>query len=206
MRLYYHPFSSNARRAVMTALQLNVPLDLVRVNLATGEQRAPDYLKLNPNGKVPVLEDDDFVLWESHAIMVYLAEKTPGQTLYPSDIRARADVNRWLFWCAYHFTPAVGILNWERMVKRLIGAGDPDPAAIARGEAQVRDTARVLDAHLAEREWLAGTTLSLADLAIASPLMSTESAQLPVQDSPNLMRWFRRIQELEVWRKTNPAP
>src|SRR5262245_37217357 len=120
MRLYHHPMSSNARRARMTAIHLGTKLDLVVVDLGNGEQRRPDFLRLNPNGQVPVLDDDGFVLTESHAIMQYLADTTPGQTLYPEDVRARADVNRWLFWSAYHFQPAISVLGWERVVKPMI--------------------------------------------------------------------------------------
>ncbi|MEO8247812.1 MAG: glutathione S-transferase family protein [Burkholderiales bacterium] len=111
MRLYYHPVSTCSRRVLMTAQHLGTKLDLVLVNLFKGEQNAPDFLKLNPNHRVPVLEHDGFVLWESHAIMQYLADMTPGQTLYPTDSRARADVNRWLFWCGQDFMPGVGILQ-----------------------------------------------------------------------------------------------
>jgi glutathione S-transferase len=85
MRLYHHPMSSNARRAVMTAVHLGTKLELVLVDLAKSEQRKPDFLALNPNGRVPVLDDDGFILTESHAIMQYLADGTPGQTVYPED-------------------------------------------------------------------------------------------------------------------------
>ncbi|HEY8039195.1 MAG TPA: glutathione S-transferase family protein [Polyangiaceae bacterium] len=204
MRLYHHPLSSNARRAVMAALHLGTKVDLVLVDLGKGEQRQPGYLKMNPNGRVPVLEDDGFVLWESHAIMQYLAEKTPGQSLYPQEARGRADVNRWLFWNAHHFAPAVGVLNWERMVKRLVGAGDPDPAEVARGEKLVTQFAGVLDAHLAGKQWIAQDRLTLADLALATPLMSTAPARLPVADLPRLQAWFGRVQELDAWKKTSP--
>jgi glutathione S-transferase len=202
MRLYHHPMSSNARRAVMTAVHLGAPVDLVVVDLAKGEQRKPDFLKKNPNGRVPVLEDDGFVLWESHAIMQYLAEKTPGQSLYPGELRARADVNRWLFWSAHHFTPAVSVLGWENLVKPMIGAGDPDPAAVKRGEGLVTENARVLDEHLAKRPWITQDRLTLADLAIAAPLMVIRQAKLPVNDFANLMVWFRRVESLDAWKKT----
>src|SRR5712671_4782571 len=115
MRLYYHPLSSNSRRVVMTAIQLDAKIDLIFIDLIKGEHRASEYLRLNPNGKVPLLDDDGFYLWESHAIMQYLADKTPGQTIYPQEIQARADVNRWLFWSAYHFTPAVGSISREKV-------------------------------------------------------------------------------------------
>jgi glutathione S-transferase len=202
MRLYHSPYSSNARRARMTALHLEVKLDLVLVDLAKGEQRSPEFLRINPNGKVPVLDDEGFILWESHAIMQYLADKTPEQTLYPREIHARADVNRWLFWSAHHFAPAVAILNWENVVKRLVGGGEPDPAAIKRGEALVSDLTRMLDEHLAGKSWIAQDRLTLADFAIASPLMAIGPARLPVTDRANLLAWFSRVEALDAWKRT----
>src|SRR5690242_10932235 len=134
MRLHHSPFSSNARRAVMTAMHLGLVreaeagtgprVELVTVDLGKGEQRTPRYLALNPNGRVPTLEDGAFALTESHAIMQYLAELTPGQTLHPTETRARANVNRWLFWNAHHWQPAVSVLNWEHNVKRFLDRGD----------------------------------------------------------------------------------
>jgi glutathione S-transferase len=202
MRLYHHPMSSNSRRAVMTAIHLDAKVDLVVVDLAKGAQRKPEYLRLNPNGKVPVLDDDGFVLWESNAIMQYLADKTPRQTIYPTDVRARADVNRWLFWSAHHFAPSVGILGWENMVKKIVGAGDPDPLMVKRGEALVADCATLLDAHLSGRRWVLGDGLTLADYALASPLMAIGPAKLPVTTFTNLMGWFGRVQELDAWKRT----
>ncbi len=205
MRLYFNPLSSCARRVQMTVLALGIAdkVELVNVNLGAGEQRKPDYLRLNPNARVPVLDDDGFVLWESHAIMQYLSDGEPGQTIYPTERAARADVNRWMFWNASHFSPAVGILNWERMVKRFIGAGDPDPAEVARGEKLFAQFAGVLDAHLADREWVAQGRLTLADLAIASQLMSIVPAQLPMAGFEHLQAWFKRVQALDAWKKTD---
>jgi len=206
MRLYHHPRSLNARRAAMTAVHLRSPVELVLVDLQKGEQRQPQFLQLNPNHKVPVLEDGGFVLWESHAIMQYLADKAPRQTVYPAETRARADVNRWLFWSAQHFSPAVAILNWEHWVKGLIGLGAADPAEIRRGEQLVRELGGILDAHLASREWVCGGGLSLADFALAAPLASTVPAKLPVTELNHLQRWFARVQALEAWQKTEPPP
>lgn len=203
MRLYHSPLSSSARRAVMASIELGVPVELVSVDLAKGEQYAPTHLAMNPNGKVPVLEDDGFFLWESHAIMTYLAEKTPGQTLYPSDLKARAEVSRWLFWSAHHFAPSISILNFEHFVKRLRGMGPADPARVAAGEAQLSEHTKVLDAHLANKTWVANDTLSLADLALAAPLMTMETAALPVKHLEHLMRWFDRVQATDAWKKTS---
>jgi glutathione S-transferase len=203
MRLYYHPLSSNSRRAVMTAIHLGTRLDLTVVDLLKGEHRVESFLKLNPNGKVPLLDDGGFLLWESHAIMQYLADTSPGQALYPGDPQARADVNRWLFWSAYHFTPAVGVISRERVSKRMVGgSGGPDPAEIARGEALVTAAAGVLDGHLAGRQWIAQDALTLADLAIAAPLMHTAAAQLPVAGFAHLQAWFARVQALDAWKQS----
>jgi glutathione S-transferase len=206
MRLYYHPLSSNSRRVVMTAIQLDAKIDLIFIDLIKGEHRASEYLRLNPNGKVPLLDDDGFYLWESHAIMQYLADKTPGQTIYPQEIQARADVNRWLFWSAYHFTPAVGSISREKVSKKMVGgSGDPDQTEIERGEALLTAAARVLDAHLAGKQWIVQDKLTLADLAIASPLMHATAAELPVMGYGSLQAWFARVQSLDAWKNSEPT-
>lgn len=204
MRLYYHPFSFNARRAVMTAFYLSAPVELVLVDLAKGEHMKPEFLALNPNHKVPVLEDGDLHLWESYAIMQYLADKTPGQSLYPVDIQARADVNRWLFWCAQHFSAACGVLNWENAVKGMVGLGGPDPVEVRRGETAFTPLAAVLDAQLAHRIWICGPHLTLADLAIASPLGDAAQARLPMGPYPNIARWLDQVKQLPVWAQAAP--
>jgi glutathione S-transferase len=206
MRLYHHPISTNARRAVMTAYHLGAPVELVLVDLTRGAHLSPQFVKLNPNHKVPVLEDDGFVLWESYAIVQYLADKTPGQTIYPVEPRARADVNRWLFWCAQHFMPAAGILNWENHIKPLAGLGVADPAEVRRGEQQVLEFGGILDAHLANREWVCGPALTVADFSLAAPLADIESAKLPVGDFAHMKRWLARVQRLDAWERTEPAP
>jgi len=203
MRLYHHPMSANSRRAVMTALHLEVKVEKVLVDLAKREQRTPEFLRLNPNGHVPVLDDGGFVLWESNAIMQYLADKTPGQTVYPQELQARADVNRWLFWSAHHWAPSISILGWENFVKQLIGQGPPDPVMVKRGDGLVTELAGILDAHLADKSWVAQGKLTLADLAVAAPLMAIVPAKLPVAGYPHLLAWFERVQALDAWKKTS---
>jgi glutathione S-transferase len=201
MRLYHHPFSFNARRAVMTALHLEVPVELVVVDLAKNEHLTPQFMAMNPNHKVPVLEDGDFYLWESHAIMQYLADKTPGQRLYPADARSRADVNRWLFWSAQHFSAACGILNFENAVKGMIGLGAADPAQVQRGEQQFTDLARTLDAQLAGRPCICGTDLTLADLAIAAPLGDARQGRFPLEPYGHIHRWLGEVSSLDCWKR-----
>ncbi|HUJ73871.1 MAG TPA: glutathione S-transferase family protein [bacterium] len=207
MNLYTFVMSPNARKARMAALLLGTSMELVTVDLAKGEQRKPEFLKINPNGRVPVLEDEGLVLWESNAIMAYLADKKPGNTLYPSELRARADVNRWMFWAASHWSPAFGALNFENSLKRLFNLGDPDPAQVKRQEDFLRTFAAVLDGHLAGgRQWLCGPALTLADIAVGVPLMMTARAKAPVQSYANLQAWFGRVQALDAWKQTEPPP
>lgn len=202
MKLHYFPLSSNARKAVIAAKLLESPVELVVCDLAKGAQKSPAFLALNPNGKVPVLEDGDFVLTESFAIMQYLADKKPGNTLYPTELHARADVNRWMFWCANHWAVAIAGLNFENMLKKMFGMGDADPAQVKRHETSFHDLAKVLDAQLAKHAWVTGDKLTLADVALATPLMSTVPAKIPTDSYANIRRWFAAFQELPAWKET----
>jgi len=206
MKLYTFPLSSNARKAVMAAHLLGSDVEHVLVNLATGDQRKPEFLKLNPNGKVPVLQDGDFVLTESNAIMMYLADKVPGNKVYPSEPRARAIVNQWLFWQANHWGPAIAALNFENVLKKMFGGGDPDPVHVKRNEDFLRQFGAVLDGRLADRPWVAGDHVTIADIALAAPLMSMSMVKLPLDGFANVLAWFGRVKELDAWKKSEPPP
>jgi len=201
MRLYHNPLSSNARRVLLTASQLGTKLDEVVIDFADQGDRKR-LSELNICGKVPVLEDDGFLLWESCAIMQYLADKAGATELYPTQLQARADVNRWLFFSAQHFAPAIGILTWERLWKKMVEGTDADPVELAKGEREVHEHASVLDRHLASRHWISGEHLTLADFALAAPLMYIERAHLPVGQYQHLLAWFGRIQQLPAWQQT----
>ncbi|MQA22889.1 glutathione S-transferase family protein [Rugamonas rivuli] len=204
MRLYHHPASANSRRVMLAAIHMGTPLDVTEVNLMSQEDRRR-LETLNPNCMVPVLQDSDFILWESCAIMQYLADRTLGQTLYPDDIVQRADINRWMLWACQHFSPALGIIVWENIWKGITGGGMPDQAELDKGARLVARFGAVLEQHLAGREWVAGDKLSLADLAVAAPLMYIEQAKLPVTQYPKMMAWLGRIQQLDAWKQSEPV-
>jgi glutathione S-transferase len=204
MRLYYNNFSPNARRAVMVVHHLDAPVELVLVrNIRDPEERAR-VASLNPNVKIPVLEHGDFSLWESLAIMQYVADQVPGQTIYPTGLRERADVNRWLFWSSHHWTPAVAGLSWERVLKKIFGMGDPDPHEVERAERELARFGQVLDVHLAGREWISGPGLTIADIAIATPLMRKVEAALPIDGYSHMLAWFDRVRALDAWKRSEP--
>ena len=206
MKLYFHPMSGSSRRVLLVAAHLDISLERIVVDLPGGEHRAAPHLARNPNARVPVLEDQGFVLWESRAIMQYLAEKTPGQTVYPTDARGRADVNRWLFWCAAHMALANTILVLENFVKPLSGRGPADPSEVARGEALFAQHAPVLDAQLAGQAWIAQGRLTLADFSIAASFALAGPARIPIAGYPNIQAWLARVQETEAWKRTAPTP
>ena len=204
MRLYHNPMSSNARRTLMTAIHLDLPVELAEVDLMNMDDRRR-LAELNPNVKVPVLADGAFLLWESCAIMQYLAGKAPGQTVYPEEPQARADIDRWMFWCAQHFAPAIGVLTWERAWKGMTGGGDADPLEVARGERELAECALRARpppgwAQLGLRRQL----VSLADFALAAPMMYSEKVALPLAQYAHLQAWFARVQQLPAWQETNP--
>jgi glutathione S-transferase len=201
MRLYQHPISSNARRVRLTVAHLGIEVEEVLINLMSEEDRRR-LGEINPNSKIPVLENDGLLLWESCSIMQYLADKAGAHDLYPVELKARADVNRWMFWCAQHFSPAISVFCWENLWKKMVTGVDADPAELERGAKDMAQFGTVLDNHLAGREWVSGNALTLADYAVAAPLMYLEKGQLPLTQYANLMAWFQRVQALPAWQQT----
>jgi glutathione S-transferase len=204
MKLYTFPWSTNARKVEMVVHALGIELEREVVDLAKGEQRAPAYVALNPNGRVPLLVDGDLALSESNAIMMYLADKVPNNTLLPTEPHARYDVLRWLFWQASHWSAPMGGLNFENMLKKRLGLGEPDPGQVQRHGELVRQLGGRLDQHLSTRTWVSGEHLTLADIAIVTALMYTVPAKIPVGDFAHIQRWFGQIRALDAWQKTEP--
>lgn len=204
MKLYINVLSPNVRRVRLTAAVLDLAIDEVRIDFTKGEHKMPEFLAINPNGAVPALVDGDFTLSESRAIMQYFASKKPESGLLPRDERARADVTRWQFWDASHFSPQLGTLAFQRVLKPMMGMGDPDGAKVEEALANFRRYAAVLDKRLGNSHYVVGNSLTLADLTLASSLMYAKQADVPVAEFGNVQSWFARIAELDAWRKTSP--
>jgi glutathione S-transferase len=206
MKLHVFPPSPRALKVRALVRELNLDVEECLVDLFKGEQRAPGYASLNPNQRMPVLEDGDFVLWESNAILQYLAAKRPESGLWPADARGQADVARWLHWESAHWSPACTPIVFERVVKKLAGLGDPDPAEIARGERLFHPLAAVLDGHLRGRKWLLGGALTIAEFGVASALAFAEAAQVPLGKYGEIARWYDSVRALPGWRKALVPP
>jgi glutathione S-transferase len=202
MKLYGFPPSPNTWKVRAVAAQLGIPLDLQFVDLT--KPRTPDYLAINPTGRTPTLVDGDFILWESNAIMQYVASRVPN-TLWPSDPRARADIARWQCWQLAHFgADACQPLTFQRLVKKIVNLGPPDEAVVAKATEAFNREARVLDAHLAKHSFLVGNALTLADFAVAASMAYVKEAELPIGPYAHLRDWFTRVTALPAWRDTAP--
>lgn len=203
MKLYYFPLSTNTRKVHAVAIHLELPLELQFVDLQQGKQRTPEFLELNPTGRIPVLQDGDFILWESTAIMQYLASQVPN-TLWAEDHKIRADIMRWQSWQLTHWSKGCQPLQFERFVKHVLQLGAPDPQVVEQATEIFHQEAAILNAHLAGHEYLVNNMLTLADLSVASDLTYADAAQIPLKDYPHIRNWYARIEQLPAWEKTAP--
>ncbi len=205
IKLHVFPASPNARMVLIAAAEAGVDAEICMVDLFKQQQKTPEFLALNPNGLMPALEDGDYVLWESTAIMQYLASQQPGRPLWPEDPKAQADVSRWLSWRLAHWGPTCGIFTFQNMVKQLSGGGDPDAAELAKGGEAMAKYGRVLDEHLKGKSFLAGDHLTLADIAIGSWLTYRSEAEMPIGDFKEILRWHESLESRDAWRKAAPS-
>jgi glutathione S-transferase len=199
MQLYNADLSPNAMRVRAVANELGIELDIVNVDLRAGENKSQSYLAMNPNGKVPVLVDGDFVLWESRAINAYLASLRPERGLYPEDPKRRAIIDQWSYWQAIHLSPAIQRVVFERALKQRFGMGEPDEASIEPQLKEIAQLVPILDASLAGKDWIAGD-LSLADFALGSTFVYREPANMSLDAVPNVAAWIGRLEARPSWQ------
>jgi glutathione S-transferase len=204
MKLYMNAMSPNVRRVRLTAAVLGMNIEEKNLDFAKGEHKNPEYLALNPNGAVPTLVDGDFVLTESRSIMQYLASQKPESGLLPRDEKARADVVRWQFWDASHFSPQLGTITFEKLIKVMMGMGEPDQRRIEDALTNFRRFAAVLNERLKGKKYVVGDALTIADLTIASSLMYAKQTDAPLGEFTNVQAWFSRISDMDAWKKTTP--
>lgn len=202
MKLFWSDVLS-PRKVCAVAKYLESPLECVYLDLGRGEHKTPEYLKLNPNGKVPTLVDGAHSLWESAAIMRHLAARSDSD-LWPQDAR-QTDVLRWLSWDLASFYPSAGALYFEYIIKPRFRLGDVDPAEVKRATDDWRRLAVLLDDHLHGRHWLVGASITVADFAVAIALPYAEHAHIPLHEFPAIRRWHDRLNELDAWREPFPA-
>jgi glutathione S-transferase len=212
MKLYTVVGSPNSRKveAVINHLgdRLGGAVEREYLDFFTGDLRQPAYLALNPNGMVPTLVDGDLALWETTAIMQYLADKAAAaggsDALFPRDPRKRAEVVRWQAWDIAHYNRAFGVIAFETVAKSRFGLG---PANMALAEEMKKSFARfapVLDAHLEGRQYVAGDGITLADYSLIHLEGFKEAIAFDWSPYPNLNAYYERMRSNEHWVKTAP--
>ena len=183
---------SRAARVVWMAKELGLDYEHIKVDFATGETRRPEHLALNPNGHIPVIDDDGFGLWESMAINLYLAKKHGSGGLYPARLEDEARAWQWSFW---------GMTEVERPVltamfnRAILPEAQRDAAAADQAEKALAQPLRVLDGVLAHSAYLLGGNFTVADLNVASILAWARPAQIDMAPFPKLAEWLKNCAE-----------
>ncbi|MGH7781888.1 MAG: glutathione S-transferase family protein [Candidatus Binataceae bacterium] len=202
MKLYYFP-SPNPQKIQFALNELGLACEVVPVDLSQGEQRKPEFLALNPFGRVPVLTDGDLKLWDSHAILAYLGDKC-GK-LWPTSAAERAKALQWLFFLSGHISPAATDLVFNRIAVKLLGLpGDQD--AIARGEKALPGVIGILEGRLANSKWLLGEELSLVDCGYGPILNAIEKAGFSFSRFPKVAGYLEAIRSRRAWKETPKLP
>ena len=186
LKVYGAPFS-RAGRTVWMAEELGEPYELISKDPRSGETRTPDMLALNPNGHVPVIEDGDFVLWESMAINLYLAQSR--NKLWPSSGKAQARAAQWSFWAMTEVEPPLISILMHAM---FLPEEQRDPSAVSKGKEQLEAPLAVLDGALDGQDYLLGNAFSVADLNVCSVLGFAHYIQYDFSPYPKVGAWLQR--------------
>ena len=201
IKLHGFPLSPRAFKVLFAAEQFGVPYELVLIDFGRGDTRTPQYTAMNPNQRMPTMEHDGFYLWESNAIINYLAEQKPEGGYLPKDLKTRSLAQQWQFWEANHWDPAAAVFMFENVVKKLFGRGAADPAELKRGTELMGRLAPVLDGQLGKSRFVVGDRVTVADISLGGTLVSAEQAGMPLQDYRGIQRWMTELRTLPGWQK-----
>jgi glutathione S-transferase len=178
---------TRAFRAIWMAKELGLDYEHVPIEIGTAGARKPEYLAVNPNGRLPAIEDDGFVLWESQAITLYLAKKHSAGRLYPATLEGEAKAWQWSLWAANEVERAVNI--WSLHAIRL-PPEDRDPGKLADALAVTAAPFRVLDGAVGGNAHLIGDDFTVADLNVAAVI--SRAIDMDLSATPHLANWLRR--------------
>ena len=187
MRILGRLSSVNVQKVVWCADELGLAYERVDVGGKFGANDTPAYLAMNPNGLVPVIDEDGFILYESNAIVRYFCARDPSASLWPRELRARADVDRWMEWQSTSYTPAMTAIFWQ-----LIRTPEEkrDAAALEASRAKSERLSGILDAHLRGRPYLAGDRFSAADIVVGCAVHRWLHLPVARVPRPELERWY----------------
>lgn len=199
IKIYGAEFSANVNKVRFAANALSVEYELNRMDLLGGEQRSEEFLKLNPVGKVPVMQDGNFTLFESMAISRYLADKQ-GSSLYPKDLQNRAVVDQWIDFCDIHLQAALNRVTFNRVLAPMIGA-EVDQNSLNFGLEMLNRYFPVLDNQLGISKYLAANDITLADINLIAILDPAEISGVEFSRYQNLQNWFQNMKQQNFYTK-----
>ena len=186
MKLYSSPISGNSYKVRLLLSQLGIPCTIVAVDILKGESRTPEFLKINPNGRTPALDDDGFVLAESNAILAYLAR---GTRYLPDDRRRWALAFQWMFFEQYSHEPYIA-------TSRFLLQHRPDSperaAALAARREGGRAALKVMEGHLSKNDFFVGD-YTIADIALFAYTHVSHEGGFPLDDFPKIRAWLERV-------------
>ena len=194
--------SVNVKKAVWAIEELKLPYERIDAGMAFGINKTPEYLKMNPMGLVPVIDDDGFILWESHAIARYLAAKHGAGSLCPTDPQVRADADRWMDWAS---TFAAGLRNAFWGLIRT-PADKRDQKAIDEALKRSEELARIFDGAMAGKDYVAGKAFTMGDIPVGCHMQIWLNLPVPRPKLANLEAWYGRIRERPAFRKVVDLP
>jgi glutathione S-transferase len=206
MKLYYHPASTTSRPIMLFAAESGLEMDFQVVDIMSGEHLQPAYLAINPNHQVPLLEDGDFRLTESSAILKYLAEKIASPA-YPTDLRMRARINERMDWfnTGLYRDLGYGFVYPQVLAHHRRPSDEQQAGALAWGKAKARGWLKILDENLIgpRNAYLCGNEITVADYFGAPLLTLGEVIRCDYSTYPNVCRWLGKIKALPSWPKVN---
>jgi glutathione S-transferase len=197
MRLHGFAMSPNTRRAQLALEETGLPYELVPVDLMTGAQRQPDYLALNPTGRVPVLVDGEYKLWESNAILEYIAATAADSGLGPRNARERGELSRWMFMNAAHLSPAQAHI-FAHSIR--LPEDQRIPKLVENGRLEVDRCLKPLNEYLAGRDYLVDR-FTIGEIAISASLGMAGMLGIDLTKYPNVNAWLDRTKQRPSWKK-----
>jgi len=204
MKLSVFAGSPNCRKVQAVIGHLGLEVELDDLDFAGGDLGKPQFLSLNPNAMVPVLRDGEFVLWESEAILRYLGDKAPRNTLFPMDQKIRADIMRWQCWGLAHYNMAFGTLAFEAFAKPKVLKIEPDAALVRWLQGELGRWAPVLDGHMKGRRYAVGGEITLADYSLAFLEAYQERVPFDWSPYPHLNAYYERMRAVPHWIASAP--
>ncbi|MDB5640967.1 MAG: glutathione S-transferase [Hyphomicrobiales bacterium] len=192
LKLWGRLNSINVQKAVLAIEELGLPYERTDAGLQFGVNKSPEYLAMNPNGLVPTLDDDGFILWESNAIVRYLCAKHSAGALWPEDLQIRADADRWMDWQTATLSSAMGA-GFMGLVRTPPEKRDAE--AINASLAKTTKLVAMLDAHLAQRDYVAGESYSMGDIVLAPIMHRWFNMPCARAESPHAERWYATLME-----------